>query len=1080
LQLAFCYYYRNRPSNDILRMLSIRLRFLITLSSRHTSSFTSKRIDTVPSFIHSYLFGTPTPSTAVENDEVAKLKLPKLHGGNLESHFRSIANQQVAPYRTLLESVEAWGDLPNRPETWIRRKGWTRYGRDGKETEQVPYPLEDVFLYDVETCVIEGQLPTLAIALSENSWYSWCSPRLSDPDTVAVPKFPNQSYLIPLGGESKPRIAIGHNVGYDRVRAREPYDRKHSHIRFWDTMSMSIPLIGMADHQVKLYGSDDIGVGEGEGWRDEWKGNVSKNGLAHVHKFFYGGDGADKAMQKFFVKEPMSRVIDEFQNLTTYCADDVLLTLQIYQKLAPLFREHFPHPATMAGMITMSEAYLPINLFWRMFYEKSEAGVAEQTKSAVSAVLEAARDRLQNHDPSTPDTFMWADKWALKSIKTKIPNWVVDLFSDASTAMSVHEDSYDVEKVVDGIKMKSNIIPRLFGLCYGPYPLHFRREHGWGFLVPNKVAAKGEIKVHLQNDETVVFPSTQIRSFVLSQSLEHGNPVLLEEHVKRKKGEIGDCTFYQLPHPNGKGNVGSPIGKDFMGDIEQKVIRATRHPELFDAYVQSIKNTTFWKSFRERYGSELPIWPEEVEGDSDTDPSPADGKSTVASMEGIIAPAICPAGTISRRSVHKLWVTATNASEGTRIGVGLKSMVQAHRGTLFVGADVDSQEQWIAGLYGDASASERLAPSDRAPGCTPFSNMMLAGSKSDNSDLHSVIARDMGISRHAAKVLNYARLYGSGERHSVEELEKSGVKREEAERKARQLFTLTKGDRRQYRQLKRSMNAFFDAFLEEAKEKSRVDEEAHLFISGSYFLPEYGETGCKLTLAFEDWIVKEYVKRTREEGSAPSSSDLLRVIPSLYEDESMGGILRLYSGGYESDTFNFLELASTRSEIRTPVLGARLGSSLSPLEEDIPDRERFAAKYKRSVINWMVQSSAVDFLHLLLVCLEHLAKEYDIDARFSISIHDEVRYVVAERDADRFALALMLANMYVRAFISQRVGIHQLPMSCAFFSQVDVDSVLRKEVDSRCVNPDGSVVESGRALTISDVIKATGGSLEKK
>lgn len=45
----------------------------------------------------------------------------------------------------------------------------------------------------------------------------------------------------------------------------------------------------------------------------------------------------------------------------------------------------------------------------------------------------------------------------------------------------------------------------------------------------------------------------QIRSFVLSQSLEHGNPVLLEEHVKRKKGEIGDCTFYQLPHPVSKG-----------------------------------------------------------------------------------------------------------------------------------------------------------------------------------------------------------------------------------------------------------------------------------------------------------------------------------------------------------------------------------------------------------------------------------------------------------------------------------------------------------------------------------------------
>ncbi|GMS85184.1 hypothetical protein PENTCL1PPCAC_7359, partial [Pristionchus entomophagus] len=1057
---------------------SRRLRFLITLV-RHNSSFTPKRIDTVPAFLHEHLFGTPTPSTSVENEEVARLKLPRLHGNNLESHFRSIADQQVSPYRDLLESVERWSDLPIRPEKWIRREGWTRYGRDGKEEKQVPYPLEDVFVYDVETCVMEGQLPTLAIALSQNSWYSWCSPRLVDPNTVPVPVFPDRRYLIPLGGENKPRIAIGHNVAYDRVRAREPYERKHSLLRFWDTMSMSIPLIGMADHQLLLYESNDMGVGEKEGWRDQWKRRVSRNSLAAVHAFFYGSGHSDKTFQKFFVKEPMSAIVNERQRLTSYCADDVLLTLQIYQKLMPLYREHFPHPATMAGVMHMSEAYLPINQYWRMFFENSESGVAEKSRSSVAAVVEAVRDQLQKHDPSNPDTFMWAEKWSRKTAKTDVPRWVVDLFSDVSTAVSVKEGNYNIEKVMEGIKTKSNIIPRLFGLCYGPYPLHHRAEYGWGFLVPNKVAAKEEEKLTLKNKETAVFPSKQIRALVDEQSADFGNPVLLEMHEKRKKGEIGDCTFYQLPHPNGKGNVGYPIGKDFMGDIEQKVIRATRHEDLFDAYVQSIKTTTFWKSFRERYSDELPIWynGEGVGADSG---SKSDRESVVVSMEGVIAPSICPAGTVSRRSVHKLWVTATNSNEDSRIGTGLKSMVQAHSGTLFVGADVDSQEQWIAGLYGDASASERLAPSVRSPGCSPFSNMMLAGSKSDNSDLHSVIARDMGISRHAAKVLNYARLYGSGERHSVEELEKSGVKREVAVRKARQLFTLTKGDKRQYRQLKRSLNAFFDAFLEKVKDQSGIDLDAHLFISGCYFLPGYGEKGCELTLKFEEWIVEEFVRRTREEGSPRSSSDLVQVIPSLYEDETMMGLLRLYSGGYESDTFNFLELASTKNEIRTPVLGARLGSSLSPLPEGTPDREYFASKYKRSVINWMVQSSAVDFLHLLLVCLEHLAKEYDIDARFSISIHDEVRYVVAETDANRFALALMLANMYVRAFISQRVGINQLPMSCTFFSQVDVDSVLRKEVDSRCVNPDGSVVENGRALTISDVIKATGGSLEKK
>ncbi|VDN19721.1 unnamed protein product [Cylicostephanus goldi] len=40
----------------------------------------------------------------------------------------------------------------------------------------------------------------------------------------------------------------------------------------------------------------------------------------------------------------------------------------------------------------------------------------------------------------------------------------------------------------------------------------------------------------------------------------------------------------------------------------------------------------------------------------------------------------------------------------------------------------------------------------------------------------------------------------------------------------------------------------------------------------------------------------------------------------------------------------------------------------------------------------LVQSSAVDFLHLLLVCMEWLCSEYCIPARFVISIHDEVSF----------------------------------------------------------------------------------------
>ncbi|KAL6735157.1 hypothetical protein Aduo_005627 [Ancylostoma duodenale] len=166
-----------------------------------------------------------------------------------------------------------------------------------------------------------------------------------------------------------------------------------------------------------------------------------------------------------------------------------------------------------------------------------------------------------------------------------------------------------------------------------------------------------------------------------------------------------------------------------------------------------------------------------------------------------------------------------------------------------------------------------------------------------------------------------------------------------------------------------------------------------------------------------------------------------------------------------------------RDVLRTPVLDCRLSDSLSALPEDTPDRDQFAAKYKRSVMNWLVQSSAVDFLHLLLVCMEWLCAEYSIPARFVISIHDEVRYLCSEEDAPRLGLALMLSNMYVRSFISSKLGIEQLPLSVAFFSQVDCDKVLRKEVNTPCFAADGTLMPNGISWTISDLLQITGGRL---
>ena len=47
-------------------------------------------------------------------------------------------------------------------------------------------------------------------------------------------------------------------------------------------------------------------------------------------------------------------------------------------------------------------------------------------------------------------------------------------------------------------------------------------------------------------------------------------------------------------------------------------------------------------------------------------------------------------------------------------------------------------------------------------------------------------------------------------------------------------------------------------------------------------------------------------------------------------------------------------------------------------------------QFLMSRVNWVVQSSAVDYLHLMLVCMKWLFTKYNIDGRFCISIHDEV------------------------------------------------------------------------------------------
>lgn len=358
-------------------------------------------------------------------------------------------------------------------------------------------------------------------------------------------------------------------------------------------------------------------------------------------------------------------------------------------------------------------------------------------------------------------------------------------------------------------------------------------------------------------------------------------------------------------------------------------------------------------------------------------------------------------------------MTASNANP-ERLGSELRSMIQAPPGYKIVGADVDSQELWIASIIGDAHYA-------RVHGATPFGWMTLSGNKANGTDMHSVTAKAVGISRDQAKVLNYARIYGAGQNFAERLLKQYNPSMSDAEArgKAVKMFNLTKGKK-------------------------------IYFLKNDYIL---------------DFVDRPYGKWQALETAKLCGKKI----------EDMFGSAQ-WVGGTESAMFNRLEQIAGDDSPVTPFLNGRLSRALEP--KLMP-----GDKFLPTRVNWVVQSGAVDFLHLMLVCMRWLLKD---NARFCLSFHDEVRYLVKDEVKYQAALAMHVTNLLTRAFCSLRLGMNDLPLSVAFFSSVEVDSVLRKEAKLDCKTPSnphglerGYGIPNGESLDIREAIKKAGGQYKR-
>lgn len=886
--------------------------------------------------------------------------LPTLQGSTLDEHFYKLGMAAAEPYLSMAKKL-AWANPPPKPRKWVQQSGWTKYNSDGT-TEAVEAPDEEMLIFDTEVMWKETSFACMACAVSPTAWYAWISPWL-------LGESKSDRHLIPLGDPSKPRVVVGHNIGYDRARIAEEYDIRQSKNSFIDTMSLHVASNGMCSRQRPSWmkhkksrelrekiataeeNADLSHLLDSGAIPDEeeelWINRSAINSLRDVAKF-HCNITIDKARREYFGELDRARIVERLDELIDYCAADVEITHRVYQKVFPLFLETCPHPVSFAALRFLAAEILPVNETWDAYihnaeatYHKLDDAVRERLVNLAERALEAKdKPEVYQNDPwlsqldwSGQEIRMVKGKKkddpprpAARQKKPGMPKWYKDLFAKSDAPIS--------------LTVRTRIAPILLKLCWDGNPLVWSDKYGWTYQVPM--------------EEVFMYNERGLKELDMSE----------EENLK-----LRDDTrhrYYKIPHKDGPlARCANPLAKGYLQYFEKG--KLTSEYEYAKEALEMNASCSYWISARDRIMSQMVVYNKEVPNAPKL--ASASGKGRVKKV-GFILPQVIPMGTITRRAVENTWLTASNA-KANRVGSELKSMVRAPEGYCFVGADVDSQELWIASLIGDATF--------KLHGGNAVGFMTLEGTKAAGTDLHSRTAGILGISRNDAKVFNYGRIYGAGLKFAATLLRQ------------------------------------FNPTLTDAQ-TTKTANDLYLNTKGK--------------------------KTTRKQ---------------LHERP-------FWRGGTESFVFNKLEDFAEQERPRTPVLGAGITEALM---------RRYLTKggFMTSRINWAIQSSGVDYLHLLIVGMDYVTRRFNIDARLAITVHDEIRYLVKEEDKYRAAMALQVANVWVRAMFSQQMGINELPQSCAYFSAVDIDHVLRKEVDMDCVTPSHKEkIRHGESLDIAALL----------
>jgi DNA polymerase gamma 1 len=306
--------------------------------------------------------------------------------------------------------------------------------------------------FDVETMPKYHPYPVMACAASSNAWYAWISPWILGESN-------DPQHFIPLGSPSVPKILVGHNVSYDRIRVSDEYSVHDNANRFIDTMSLHIAVSGISSHQrpawtkyrkAKILEEEQreeaveviVGYMKSVKEREQTETDVTKRQeLRNVYQemedsllqlqtqngsndsIAEGGEGGAEAakrweditasnslkevaklhcnidLDKEIRSELFSAEPDHVRNnlidFLDYCATDVQTTFQVYSVTLPAFLSACPHPISFAGMLIMGSPFLTVDENWEQYLRKADA-VYHEMEEKVEAKLKSLAEEARD------------------------------------------------------------------------------------------------------------------------------------------------------------------------------------------------------------------------------------------------------------------------------------------------------------------------------------------------------------------------------------------------------------------------------------------------------------------------------------------------------------------------------------------------------------------------------------------------------------------------------------------------------------------------------------------------------------